>query len=367
MAGRWIAVSLLAFTTACSAEPAPRTVLVEGGPSKDLRALPMHMGGRAEVRGDEAVRQWPGTYFETAFSGTQVSLWVGAGEQTLHVRVDGEIVQTLMRPAPGLYALIGLANGPHRLAVEVASESQAAPTRFGGFYAAAGTTASNAPARLRQIEFIGDSYTVGYGNTSSTRDCTEQKVWETTDTSQAFGPMLARRYGAEYQINAISGRGVVRSYDGAAVDSLPAVYPYLLFDRVDSYRDPTWRPEWIVISLGTNDFSTQLHPGEKWRSRAELSADFQLSYLAFVERLRASNPNAHFIIWTTDTANGEVAAQVRAAVEKMKSAGERRIDFVEITGLDFGGCNYHPSVADDRKIAERLAVLIDTRKDVWRN
>lgn len=326
----------------------------------------MHVGGRAVARGDEAVRQWPGTYFETAFNGTGAYFRVGPGEQILHVRVDGEIVQSLMRPAPALYALTGLAKGEHRLVVEVASESQAGPTGFGGFYAAAPTKTSKPPARARQIEFIGDSYTAGYGNTSPTRECTEQKVWETTDTSQAFGPILARRYGADYQVNAISGRGVVRSYDGAMVDSLPVAYPYVLLDHDRLYRDAQWRPELIIVSLGTNDFSTQLHPGEKWRSRTELSADFEKSYVAFVQRLRAANPSAHFIVWTTDTANGEVAAEVRRAVEKMKSAGEKRLDFVQIDGLEFGGCNYHPSLADDRKIADRLAALIDARR-LWPN
>ncbi|GAA4754206.1 SGNH/GDSL hydrolase family protein [Sphingomonas daechungensis] len=367
MAGLRIAVSLLLLATACSAQSGPRVAPVEGQLRKDLHVLPMHVGGRAVLRENEVLRQWPGTYFETAFNGTEIYFRVGEGEQKLHVRLDGQVIQTLMRPAAGLYALTGLAKGPHRLAVEVASESQAGPTAFGGFFAPASTKASNWPARTRQIEFIGDSHTVGYGNTSATRQCTEQEVWETTDTSHAFGPILARRYAADYEVNAISGRGVVRSYDGAAVDSLPTIYPYVLFNRDKLARDATWQPSLIVISLGTNDFSTQLHPDEKWRSRKELSADFRSSYVAFVKRLRAANPDAQFVVWTTDAANGEIAAEVRSAVEDLKAAGEKRIDFVEIAGLEFGGCNYHPSVADDRRIAERLAVVVDAHGDVWRN
>lgn len=367
MAGLRIAVSLLLLATACSAQSGPRVTRVDGKPPNDLHVLPMHVGGRAALRENEVLRQWPGTYFETAFSGTEIYFRVGEGEQKLHVRLDGQVIQTLMRPDPGLYAFTGLARGPHRLAIEVASESQAGPTAFGGFVALASTTAVKAPARTRQIEFIGDSHTVGYGNTSASRECTEQKVWETTDTSQAFGPILARRYAADYQVNAISGRGVVRSYDGVAVDSLPTVYPYVLFDRDELARDATWRPSLMVISLGTNDFSTQLHPGEKWRSREDLSADFRSSYVAFVKRLRAANPDAQFVVWAADAANREVAAGVRAAVEDLKTDGEKRIDFVEIAGLDFGGCNYHPSVADDRKIAERLAAAIDAYQGLWRN
>jgi hypothetical protein len=53
-------------------------------------------------------------------------------------------------------------------------------------------------------------------------------------------------------------------------------------------------------------------------------------------------------------------------VERLRSAGERRIAFVEIARLGFGGCNYHPSLADDRTIAAKLAQLIDGRRDIWK-
>ncbi|MCH8616335.1 GDSL-type esterase/lipase family protein [Sphingomonas sp. SM33] len=359
------ATALIIAAASCSAESGPRVVPSPEEKLEDLRVLPMHVGGRAIERGDETVRQWPGTYFETAFQGPAAYFRVGEGDQILHIRADGHIVRTMIKPQAGLYRVDGLGNGAHRLTIEVASESQLGPTGFGGFYGAAATKAVAVAPRRRQIEFVGDSHTVGYGNTSATRDCTEEKVWETTDTSQAFGPILARRYKADYQVNAISGRGVVRSYDGAKVDSLPVAYPFVLFDHATPVRDPTWQPQLIVISLGTNDFSTQLHAGERWRSRPELSSDFRKTYVEFVRGLRAVHPRAFFLIWTTDTANGEVASEVRAAVEKMKSAGEKRADFIQISGLAFSGCNYHPSLADDRTIADRLAGVIDARKDIW--
>jgi lysophospholipase L1-like esterase len=365
MVKRLAAAALIFVVAACSADTGPRVVPSPEEKVEDLRALPMHVGGRAIQRGGESIRQWPGTYFETAFQGPVAYFRVRQGDQILHVRADGRILRTMTKPQAGLYRVDGLGSGAHRLTVEVASESQAGPTTFGGFYGAAMTKADAVAPRGRQIEFIGDSHTVGYGNMSPTRECTEEKVWETTDTSQAFGPILARRYGADYQVNAISGRGVVRSYDGAKVESLPVAYPFILFDHATPVRDPTWQPQLIVISLGTNDFSTQLHSGEKWRSRPELSSDFQKTYVEFVRGLRTAHPRAFFLIWTTDTANGEVATEVRAAVEKMKSGGEKRVDFIEIPGLAFSGCNYHPSLADDRTIADRLAGVIDARKDIW--
>ena len=326
-----------------------------------LHRLPSTVHGRGLVRSDGFVRQWPGTYFETAFSGRSAYFNLGPGQVIAHVLIDGRVVHTLMRPAAGMFRVNGLAAGAHRIRIEIANESQDGPSVFGGFFATRAVKAGSVEARGRQIEFIGDSFTVGYGNRSATRECTEDRVWETTDTSQAFGPLLARRYGADYQVNAISGRGVVRSYDGADVDPLPVAYPYVLFDKKQAYRNLSWRPQLIVVGLGTNDFSTQLHSTEKWRSRAELHADFEVAYVRFIQQLRSRNPHAFILLWATDTAGGEVAAENRRVAERLKSSGERRLDFVEVPGLAFTGCNSHPSLADDRVIADRLARVIEAQ------
>jgi lysophospholipase L1-like esterase len=278
----------------------------------------------------------------------------------VHVLADGRRLATLVRPKPGLYRIDGLRDGRHSLRIEVASESQAGPTSFGGFFAPGRATPAPPQRRSRQIEFIGDSHTVGYGNRSGTRDCTGREVWETTDTSRAFGPRLARRYGADYQVNAISGRGVVRNYDGFAGDTLPVAYPYVLLDHRVPWRDPRWRPQLIVISLGTNDFSTPLKRNEKWRSRDALRADYEASYVRFVKQLRARNPRAYFILWAADS-DAEVASESARVAQRLRAGGERRLAFVRIAGLDFSGCHFHPSVRDDAVIADRLAQAIDAQ------
>lgn len=325
-----------------------------------LGRLSVNVGGRVARTPGRLVRQWPGTYFETAFSGRSAFFRLGPGEVTVHVMVDGKRVRTLVRPKSRLYRIDGLRDGRHSLRLEVASESQAGATAFDGFFAPGRVTPAPAPRRSRQIEFIGDSHTVGYGNTSATRDCTEREVWETTDTSQAFGPRLARRYGADYQVNAISGRGVVRNYDGFAGDTLPAAYSYALLGPRVVWRDPRWRPQLIVVSLGTNDFSTPLKRNEKWRSRDELRADYEASYVRFVKQLRARNPKAYFILWAADS-NAEVASASARVAERLRAGGERRLAFVRIAGLDFEGCHYHPSLRDDGVIADRLAQVIDAQ------
>jgi len=333
--------------------------------SKPGAALPMHIGGRVERTSDGYRRQWPGTYFETNFHGSGILLKIGDGDVILRVTVDASSPTTLFKPKPGLYRVGGLANGRHTIRVDVASESQAAPTVFGGFYVASGTRPLPAPARARQIEFIGDSHTVGYGNVSTKRDCTEAEVWAATDTSQAMPALAARRYGADYQVNAISGRGIVRNYNGMAADTLPVAYPFTLFDKATRYVDPAWHPRLFVIALGTNDFTTPLHPGEPWKTREALHADYEQRYVDFVRRLRARDPDAHVVLWATDMAGGEIAAEVGKVSARLKAEGQRDIAFVPVTGLAFTGCHSHPSTADDARITTALSSYIDAHPEIW--
>jgi lysophospholipase L1-like esterase len=330
----------------------------------NLHPLPMRAVGRVLRHGDSFERQWPGTYFEAEIEGGDTYLKLGAGEVALKVTVDHDNV-TLVKPAPGLYRIEGLKPGRHLVRVDVISESQAETTTFGGLYGVVRTRARATGAHRRQIEFIGDSHTVGYGNTSPTRQCTEAEVWATTDSSQGVAPLVARHYNADYQVNAISGRGIVRNYNGFPGDTLPQAYPYVLFKHDTFYKDDHWHPQALVISLGTNDFSTPLHDGEKWKTRDELRADFEKTYVEFLKQLRAKHPGTLIVLWATDMADGEIATEVQRVADKLRATGERKIMCVPLNGLEFSACNSHPSLADDRKIAEAVRAAIHAGVKNW--
>ncbi len=354
-----VAVMVLS-TSAIAAQPTVTPTTAQAGPP-----LPVHIGGRVERTAHGYKRQWPGTYFEAGFRGPSALFRIGQGDVILRVSVDGALAAKLVKPKPGLYRVAGLSKGSHTIRADVASESQSAPTVFGGFYADRGTRALPAPTRTRQIEFIGDSHTVGYGNVSAKRDCTQAEVWATTDTAQAVPALTARRYGADYQVNAISGRGIVRNYDGMTADTVPVAYPFTLFDKASRYADPTWHPGLFVIALGTNDFTTPLHPSEPWKTRDALHADYEQHYVDFVKRLRARDRHAHVVLWATDMADGEIASEVGKVAARLKAEGERNVAFVPVTGLAFTGCHAHPSTADDARITTALSTYIDAHPEIW--
>ena len=260
----------------------------------------------------------------------------------------------------------GLSGGAHRLAVQVVTESQKEATHFGGFLAPAGTRVRPLPRPARQMRFVGDSLTVGYGNVSAKRQCTREEVWATTDATRAVPALLARRYGAEAEVEAISGRGVVRNYGGFRADTLPEAYAYALLDHRGPWRETGGDAQLVVVALGANDFSTPLGAQEKWRDRDALRTDYEATYTRFLERLRAANPRAFLLLWAEETGDGETAREVAKVEARMRAAGERRIGFVPVSGLAKTGCDFHPSAADDETIAAALARFIDAQPGLWR-
>lgn len=356
----------------CTAAYAASPVVHKVSTLPALAPLQMSIGGRMlttpssadaeSFGGKDHTSQWPGSYFRAAFEGNEVFFRVGQSDEILHIVVDGQSLAPLIKPAQGAYEIEGLCEGPHAVSILVATESQSAPNTFGGFAIPAGEKALTPEPRHRQIEFIGDSHTVGYGDISTTHTCSQDKVWADTDDTQAFGAITAAHYDADYQINAISGRGVVRNYNGFKGDTLPQAYPYVLFDKKQKYDDPAWKPQVLVIALGTNDFSTPLNPGEPWKTRDELHADYEATYVKFLDELRTKNLGAYIIVWATDMANGEIEAEAGKVVQQLKQQGEKHITFLPIDGLSFGACDFHPSLADEKTISGKLVQLIDADK-----
>ena len=127
--------------------------------------LPVHVGGRAVHEADGSWRfGWPGVYFESRFRGTGITIAVETPTEFLRVSVDGADRGTLIRPGTARLTLSGLTPGEHVVRLDKMTESQEGGGRFLGFLSVAGDVALPPPTRARRIEFIGDSFTVGYGD-----------------------------------------------------------------------------------------------------------------------------------------------------------------------------------------------------------
>ncbi|MFD9252233.1 SGNH/GDSL hydrolase family protein [Streptomyces bottropensis] len=343
--------------TVAPAAPAARAA----GTRADAR---FHTVGRVARAADGTVAySWPGVSFEGRFHGTGVGVVLDDADNDYDVQVDGATMATLVTPGRTVSWIDGLADGGHRVRVVKRTESPWAAGRFGGFVAAPGGAILARPrARDRQIEFIGDSYTAGYGNVSTTQDCSGNGgVNRNSNADLAFGALTARRLDADFQINAFSGRGMVRNYNGGEPGSDFRTY----YDRAllnvegDVWRKPDrWRPRVVVIGLGINDFSTPLNPGERWSTTAELVTAYEGAYHGFLDKLRARYGRGTFLVvaaarlWNT-TAFTEATLRI---VQERVRRGDGRVShwYYDDPGLDHLGCDWHPSLHDHRIISGLL-------------
>lgn len=336
-----------------------------GEAAQPRAALPVHVGGR--VRRDEEgalAFGWPGTYFESRFEGTGVELAVESDTEFMRLLVDGEEKVLLRRPGSARVSLRDLSAGEHVLRLEKQTESQSGGGRFIGFYPLGDSRPLPISPRPRQIEFIGDSYTVGYGNISPGRTCTAGEVHDRTDTQRAFGPLLANRLNADYRIHAYSGFGIVRNYGGSSPTlSLPVIYPRLVPGE-PAHREAeigAWRPQLIVVNLGTNDFSTPLKPGERWKTDAELRSDYRGGYIDFAKKLISSQPQARLILMGSDAFIADVK-QVAAALGR---AGGHQVLTLRFGDLEMTGCNFHPSAKDHQALAGLIEQALARQPVLW--
>ncbi|GAB2793631.1 SGNH/GDSL hydrolase family protein [Amycolatopsis magusensis] len=328
----------------------------------------VHTPGRVKVAGNSLNFSWPGVYFEGRFRGTGVGIALQDPAADYEVQVDGVTAATLVTPAAGTHWVHGLGDAEHTVRLVKRSESPWATSTLDGLVAAPGGEILAEPAaRSRQVEFIGDSYTAGYGNLSGSRDCTGDQVNRTTHADRAFGPLTARGLGADYQVNAFSGRGMVRNYNGGEPGTDYRTY----YDRAllavdgDVWRKPAdWRPQLVVVGLGINDFSTALNPGEPWTPES-LVAAYKAAYHGFLDKLRARyGPSTTLVVSATHMSNGTVFAEITQQIVGERADRVRHWYYPE-TGLDYLGCHWHPSARDHEVIAQRLGEFVATLNLNW--
>jgi lysophospholipase L1-like esterase len=331
-----------------------------------------HTAGRVRVAGNSARFSWPGVYFEGRFRGTGIGIVLNDPAADYDVEIDGTVAATWVTPGQGTHWVTGLSEGRHAVRLVKRSESAWATSEFGGFVAAPGGVLLGKPAaHRRQVEFIGDSYTAGYGNLSTTRDCTGDDVNRTTNADLSFGALTAQGMNADYQINAYSGLGMVRNYNGGR----PEVDYRTYYDRAllnvdgDVWARPrTWQPQLVVVGLGINDFSTAVNAGERWTPDT-LVAAYRTAYLGFLDQLRARyGPNAVIVVSATQLSNTTAFAEAAQQVVRERTArGDRRVRYwyYDSSGLDYAGCHWHPSAHDHQVIADRLTDFIGTLPLRW--
>jgi len=307
---------------------------------------------------------WSGTRISASFSGTNTGASFGIrlkdqglsyvvyinGIQDTVLVTDTTITEyTLTAPKP---------DSAYTVEIIRKNEGHGKPAIFYGFTIDESAQLLALPTRpTRRMEFIGASWTGGYGTESASRTCTAAELKRTTNIDKSFGSNLARMYNAEPTFVQWSGKGMVRNYgdqDSVSISPLPLFYSRRLSSNpVPMWDFSSWIPDIVVIQLGGNDFSTMPHPSE---------TAFKSGYFAFIDSLQKHNPFVSIICLGSSEA---LALKYTQEIVTARQALGQSVYYMSMpTGLAKTGCDWHPNIADHEKIATAISAVIDAN-DLW--
>jgi hypothetical protein len=113
-----------------------------------------------------------------------------------------------------------------------------------------------------------------------------------------------------------------------------------------------------VIGLGINDFSTPINPGEPWTPES-LATAYHDAYQAFIDKIRARyGPRTYIVVSATYVYNTTLLADLTQRI--VQERNDPRVRYWYYDGLDYLGCDYHPSLHDHQLIADSLTALLAT-------
>lgn len=218
-------------------------------------------------------------------------------------------------------------------------------------------------AKARQIEFIGDSITCGYGVDD---EVAEHHFSTTTeDVTRAYAYRTAEKLNADYSMASISGYGIISGFTATGeakieAQQLPKFYEKLGFSyntyRQRSAADVSWDfsayvPELIVINLGTNDDSYTLdHP--------ERQEEYRAAYVEFLKVVRRNTPGAKLLCTLGVMGDRLYPTVHRAVADYTAETGDTNIACMKFDvqkESDGYVADWHPTAVTHEKAADRLA------------
>lgn len=367
------------FLALCLIALSPLCLKAETIPATDSRVT---FVGRTAVDGTAVSFDWTATYFRIAFSGQSLTmkasdLKFGAADEEaaakLHnyyaVWIDsptsaephriievkpGEQVIELVDP---MY-LKKSRRSVHEVVVQKRTEGEQGRTTVYEFTADKGQFFPATPLKERQLEFIGDSYTCGYGIDAPTKE--EKFSPETENASRSYAAIVSRYFDADYIAVAHSGMGMVRNYNSKfAKWHMPERY-LQTFD-MDSTQATRWnaadhafKPAMSIIYLGANDFSVSMQP--KYES-------FRDNYYRIIKQMKANYGEDHPVLCVATKAHEFLGEYVR---EMAKNCGMKNVQYLVYcpaqhnhTNEDLGA-DVHPNYNGQKKKAYSIIPYIAT-------
>lgn len=313
--------------------------------------------GRSLV-GTEGERSfdWSGTYFSFRFDGRRCAMRVSdTGRNYYNVFIDGKQHGTITVEGTDSTIMLaeGLKRGEHTVLVQKRTEAEQGRTTLHGILTDGELlTAPAAPGR--HIEFIGDSHTCGYGTEG--KSAKEPFTPETENCNLAWGCIIARYFDADYTLIAHSGQGMVRNWgvpsessDCTMRDRLTRTFD---MDETQQWDYSSYRPDIVVIKLGTNDYSENISPSEE---------AFNEAYAEAIGKIRKAYGNVP-VLCVAPSEYTVVYDNLRKLVADMQDPNLYCTALIPgIINWDSDmGANFHPNHQGHRKLASAVIPYIAT-------
>lgn len=328
--------------------------------------------GRTEVKDGAVSFDWTGTYMRVRFQGDAVSFKVSDTKRNYYnvwidkdmdsapdkvLTVTGSDTTIVIFGKEETRALTGMGRrakpAVHQVTLQKRTEGEQGLTTVKELITD-GVFLQADPPKDRVIEFIGDSYTCGYGTEASNK---ERFSPETENQNLTYACMTARYFGAEQIVVAHSGLGIVRNYNGNLKDYY---MPERYLQAFDMVRDSKWvpgnpalKPDITVIYLGTNDFSTRMQPAERV---------FVKNYIQLLQEVKDYYGEDHLILCMVPKHDPLQEVYIRKAID---SSGLGNISLVALSSTVHNevsdlGADGHPNGSGHTKIAYTVIPVVST-------
>ena len=259
-----LTILALSLTADLSAKKAKEIIET---PASDSR---IEFTGRTQVNGAEVSYDWSGVYFRVKFNGPYLAMkcsdtkncWFN---QWTDKEMSPKADKVFMVGAKDTVIVLaeGLGKGEHEVILQKRTEGEQGRFTVHSFLTE-GEILQADGRKERHIEFIGDSYTCGYGTESQDRD--DPFLAETENCNLTYAAIASRYFGADFNLVSHSGQGICRNYDDYGQGyNMPDRYSQTFDESKEviwNASDAPYRPDLVVIYLCTNDFSTARQPHE---------------------------------------------------------------------------------------------------------
>lgn len=318
----------------------------------------LHYSGRFDTSDPKAPRcAWPACSVRLRFKGTAAHVRLnGSNGVRWQVYVDGQPGQVLVNNGkPQLLNVAkDLADGEHVITLLKRTEASVGISSILGFQINQGAELLQATAPSHRIEVIGDSISAGFGNEAA--DQNEKFSAATENAGIAYGALAAQAVDAEYVCLAWSGKKLWPD------KTMTELYDRIIPQETGGVWDfGKWKPDVVVINLGTNDFSPGNPEEEGWTA----------AYREFIARIRKNYPEA-FIFCTispmmsdpyskSKNARTTILGYITRVIEECHKSGESKVALLEFpaqTGALGFGAQWHPSARQHQAMAAVLEKAI---------